>query len=88
MVALVGALVPAPLVTRPSARHVPVLFAEEGESTSLVQITEESIQQAASISTATAGLIIGGPVLAFIFAIAGNYVSKQEGDVSFCVFEN
>mmetsp|Transcript_5936 Transcript_5936/g.15438 ORF Transcript_5936/g.15438 Transcript_5936/m.15438 type:complete len:225 (-) Transcript_5936:319-993(-) len=51
------------------------------ESTSMVAVNEENIKSAATASTAAAGLIVGGPVLAIIAAMAGNYVAQQETEV-------
>jgi len=68
--------------TRPELRLTrPRLYAEE-KSTALVEVTEETIQTGASVAAFSAGFFVGGPVLAVLTAVLGNYVSKQEGDVS------
>lgn len=53
----------------------------ESATTAIVAVNEETIKQAASVSTATAGLIIGGPVFAVLALVAGNYVAQQDSEV-------
>eukprot|EP00633_Aureoumbra_lagunensis_P004482 CAMPEP_0197320778 /NCGR_PEP_ID=MMETSP0891-20130614/61658_1 /TAXON_ID=44058 ORGANISM="Aureoumbra lagunensis, Strain CCMP1510" /NCGR_SAMPLE_ID=MMETSP0891 /ASSEMBLY_ACC=CAM_ASM_000534 /LENGTH=227 /DNA_ID=CAMNT_0042812329 /DNA_START=23 /DNA_END=706 /DNA_ORIENTATION=+ len=85
----VEALVPTPIYNsqnqvRYVRREQPqtiLRMSESDDEGAIVVINEETIQQAASISSATAGFFIGGPVFALIAAAVGNYVSKQESEV-------
>lgn len=62
-------------------RHSRVVsMSAEADDKAMVAVNEESIKNAASVSTGVAGLIIGGPVLAVISAVAGNYISQQESE--------
>mmetsp|Transcript_4382 Transcript_4382/g.13705 ORF Transcript_4382/g.13705 Transcript_4382/m.13705 type:complete len:227 (-) Transcript_4382:406-1086(-) len=90
VLSLGAALVPSSFHTAPSARAAfrssrtspVVVYSEDTSETALIKVTEETVQQAASISGATAGLVLGGPFFAIAGAIAGNYAAKQEGEVS------
>lgn len=52
------------------------------ESTALVPVNDETIKSSATVSSAAAGLVLGGPVFAVVAAIAGNYVAQQDGEVA------
>ena len=75
------ALVPSSPVGTHLRRQTRV-YAEEEKSSALIQVNEETIQTGASVASAAAGFFVGGPVLAVLTAVLGNYVSKQDGDVS------
>ena len=68
-----------PMQQRASVR--PVRMVNDEEAGALVPIKEETVEFAAGVVGGLAGFTIGGPVLGAIFAAAGNYVSKMEGDV-------
>ena len=50
-------------------------------SVALVPVNEANIQTSASVSAGTAGLVLGGPVVAAIAAVLGNYSAKQDNEV-------
>merc|ERR1719502_993046 len=51
------------------------------ESTALVPVNDETIKTASAVSAGGAGLVLGGPVLALVTSVLGNYAAKQEGEV-------
>jgi chromosome segregation ATPase len=57
-------------------------MSDDEEGGALVPIKEETVEFTAGLLGATAGLFVGGPVLAFILGAAANYVSKMEGDAA------
>mmetsp|Transcript_24056 Transcript_24056/g.72183 ORF Transcript_24056/g.72183 Transcript_24056/m.72183 type:complete len:212 (+) Transcript_24056:54-689(+) len=64
------------------ARPAPVRAAPlRAESTALVPVNEETIKTSSAVTAGVGGLVLGGPVLAIVTAVLGNYVSKQEGEV-------
>mmetsp|Transcript_9953 Transcript_9953/g.30149 ORF Transcript_9953/g.30149 Transcript_9953/m.30149 type:complete len:255 (-) Transcript_9953:113-877(-) len=60
---------------RPSALRM------SDESTALVPVNEDTIRTSSAVTAGGAGLVLGGPVLAIVGSVLGNYVSKQEGEV-------
>ena len=76
VVALCYGLVPS----RPTVSRTVSLKMSES-STALVPVNDENIKASAAVTAGGAGLVLGGPVLAVVTSVLGNYGSRQESEV-------
>lgn len=75
------AAAPPPPTPAPTPAPAPAK-APAAKGGQLVPIKEETVEFTAGILGGLAGLIVGGPVSAFILAAATNYASKTEGEAA------
>ena len=76
LAALAQGLVPS----RPLASRTVALKMSDS-STALVPVNDANIKASAAVTAGGAGLILGGPVLAIVTSVLGNYGSRQEDEV-------
>merc|ERR1719149_260413 len=76
VVALCYGLVPS----RPTVSRTVSLKMSES-STALVPVNDENIKASAAATAGATGLVLGGPVLAVVTSVLGNYGSRQESEV-------
>ncbi len=77
--ARVGALFSEPEPAAPAPVAEPV--ATPKKPTELAPVNEETISNAAGVSSAVFGFLFGGPLFAVLFGTVGVYVSKKDNEV-------
>lgn len=73
-----GALFSEPEADAPKPVAEPV---KTKTPTELAPVNEESISNAAGVSSAVFGFLVGGPLFALVFGTVGVYVSKKDNEV-------
>ena len=77
--ARVGALFSEPEPATPEPVSEPVVVSKT--PTALAPVNEENISNAAGVSSAVFGFLVGGPLFAVLFGTVGVYVSKKDNEV-------